>query len=333
MTKRAVGIELARQRADALLQQKALSTIQPVPVESLVEDLGVEILETRLDGADAQLVVGVYSTTILIADRLTDAADQRWAIAHELGHLLLKHPTPPVAELCRPRPRPQITRQRDNEAESDAFASALLIHSASTSELRDCSPMTLEAPARLAERCCVPLTAAALRITEESLRSCAAVLSERGTIRWVSPSWRFFTRYGVTLAPGQPVPRRSMAQRYRDGGVPPGGPHIVAPGTWMDHPDWVVVLEHSMSTGDPDTVLTMIWCLDEVPTASDLWLELRAPQFVRNCMLDKLQAAEEASRIRRELIDIAARPPVPGDTTWFIGPDGSYARPGLLRLR
>lgn len=67
---------------------------------------------------------------------------------------------------------------------------------------------------------------------------------------------------GLSARP--PVPWRSMAQRYRDSGMLPKGPHIVAPGTWIDHPDWVVVLEHSMPTSDPDTVLTMLWCLDQI---------------------------------------------------------------------
>jgi Zn-dependent peptidase ImmA (M78 family) len=333
MTKRAVGIELARQRARELLHRTPLTKNRPVPIEAVAEALGVELIVTRLDGASAQLIQGAHSASILLSDRLTDAADRRWAIAHELGHLLLDHPASPAAELCRPRPHLQTAKQRDGEAESDAFASALLIRPEAISEIRDVRPMTLGAPALLAERCRVPLTAAAIRITEESLRSCAAVLSERGTIRWVSPSWRFFTRYGATLAPGQPIPSSSTAQHYRDRAAIPWDPCISGRSAWIDRPDWVLVFEHSMPTPEPDTVLTMLWCLDELTaTTSDPWLH-RAPKFVRDCLLDMLRAAEEIRRSRKELIDIAAQPSVPGDTTWHIGPDGSYARPGFLKLR
>jgi hypothetical protein len=193
--------------------------------------------------------------------------------------------------------------------------------------------MTLGAPALLAERCCVPLTAAAIRITEESLRSCAAVLSERGTIRWVSPSWRFFTRYGATLAPGQPIPSSSTARHYRDRSAIPWEPCISGRNAWIDRPDWVLVFEHSMPTSEPDTVLTMLWCLDELTTTTSApWLH-RAPKFVRDCMLDKLRAAEEIRRTRKALIDIAAQSPVPDDTTLYFAPDGSYARRGFLKLR
>lgn len=333
MTKRAMGIELARQRARDLLQRRPLANIQPVPIEALVEDLGVELIVTRLDGASAQLIEGAHGASILISDRLTDAADRRWAIAHELGHLLLDHPSPPAAELCRPRPHPQTAKQRDGEAESDAFASALLIRPEVISEVRDLSPMTLGAPALLAERCCVPLTAAAIRITEESLRSCAGVLSERGTIRWVSPSWRFFTRYGATLVPGQSVPPSSTPQHYRDRAAIPWEPQISGRDAWIDRPDWVLVFEHSIPAGEPDTVLTMLWCLDELTTTtSDPWLD-RAPKFVRDCLLDKQRAIEELRRSRKALIDIAAQPPVPDDTTLYFAPDGSYARRGFLKLR
>lgn len=227
----------------------------------------------------------------------------------------------------------RTAKQRDGEAESDAFASALLIRSETASEVRDLSPMTLDAAAQLAEVCGIPLTAAAIRITEESLRSCAAVLSERRTIAWVSPSWRFFARYGATLTPGQPLPSSSTAEHYLGSGAPPAGPQISHPNAWINRPDWVLVFEHSMAIGEPDTVLTMLWCLDEATTVSVPWLDLRAPQFVRDCMLDKLQAAEQIRRTRKVLIDIASQRPVPGDTTWHIGPDGSYARPGFLRLR
>lgn len=335
MTNRAVGIELARQRAHEVLHRTPLAKNQPVPIEALAKALGVELIVTRLDGASAQLIEGPHSASILLSDRLTDAADRRWAIAHELGHLLLDHPAPPAAELCRPRPHPhpQMAKQRDSEAESDAFASALLIRPEAISEIRDVRPMTLGAPALLAERCRVPLTAAAIRITEESLRSCAAVLSERGTIRWVSPSWRFFTRYGAPLAPGQPIPSSSTAQHYSDRSAIPWEPCISGRNAWIERPSWVLVFEHSMPTSEPDTVLTMLWSLDELTTtASDPQLH-RTPKFVRDCLLDMLRAAEEIRRSRKELIDIAAQPPVPGDTTWYIGPDGSYARPGFLRLR
>ena len=126
MTLREAGIERARLEASKLLKRFGVESVNHVNVEVFAARLHVELVEAPLDGATAQLVVGNGRASIVLSDRLTDPADRRGAIAHELGHFVLKHPSIPIAELCAPRTRDHFSDSPDIEDEANGFALELL---------------------------------------------------------------------------------------------------------------------------------------------------------------------------------------------------------------
>jgi Zn-dependent peptidase ImmA (M78 family) len=126
MTLREVGILNARREAGRLLRRFGVESVNHVNVEGFAARLNIAILEAPLDGASAQLLVGKGRASIVLSDRLTDPAARRRAIAHELGHYVLNHPSLPIGELCSPRVREPLADQRDIEDEANGFAVRLL---------------------------------------------------------------------------------------------------------------------------------------------------------------------------------------------------------------
>ncbi len=291
MTFQSEGIECARLAAQELLDQFGVESVDHVRVEAFAERLGVELIETELHGADAQLVVGAGRAHILLSDRLTDPAARRWAICHELGHFVLEHDAAPAADLCAPRARCRARRRhrRHQEDEANGFAMVVLMPADELAAVCDARPMTLEACARLAERCSVPLAAAACRITEVTFRICAAVLSKDGTVRRASPSLRFLALYGRGIAVGKQLDPQSLAGQFFQSGVVRGDPQLVPTSVWLDgYAGDSRILEHSVMLREPGTVLTMLWAPSEPRVARDIGLNLGKTSRARDYMLGEL---------------------------------------------
>lgn len=287
------GLERARRKAT-----EVLDTFGIISPAGLARERGIGLRTVAMTGARAQLVGGPRGTFILLADSITDPADLRWSIAHELGHFELGHPAQPIAELCTPRPWPPDRRRRrrcrDLENEADEFAMSLLMQGAIVAGFCDAGPMTMDVVAELANVCGAPLAASAIRITETSHRMCAAVLSQHGAIRWASPSLRFLTYVGDRMpTPGQPLGCGSLARRYFETGRLSDEPREVPGDAWIEElPTATAIQEHSVSIG-PSTVLTMLWAPNEptIPRPCDLGPGLMA--LVRDLFLsdDQQRAA------------------------------------------
>jgi hypothetical protein len=256
------GIARARQEARNLLKRFGVESVQHVDVEAFAASLNVQVVEAQLRGAAAQLVVTGRRARILLSGRIEHVAMRRAAIAHELGHFLLEHPSPPMAELCAPRPQAPCSDVRDVENEANAFALELLTPARAVRKVCHSRPLTLGWAAQLSVACWVPIEAAAIRITELSDRMCAAVLCTRDGIVWCSPSKPFLDELGGwlgdTLFPGHPLDRRSLAWRvlHRGEVCEPG---LVPSAAWLGALGHPPLLEHSAPVGTPGTVLTMLW--------------------------------------------------------------------------
>jgi Zn-dependent peptidase ImmA (M78 family) len=99
------GIDNARREANKLLRRFGVMTAGHVNVEGFARRLNLHLVDAPLHGATAQLVVSPGHACIVLADRLRDPGERRWAVAHELGHYVLQHRAPPPETLLGPRPR------------------------------------------------------------------------------------------------------------------------------------------------------------------------------------------------------------------------------------
>jgi transcriptional regulator with XRE-family HTH domain len=78
-----------RDTADALLEAAGIIS-PPVPVEDLVRDCGVRVLAWDLEDIDG-LVIELDTGAVIWVNREQARTRQRFTLAHELGHHLLRH--------------------------------------------------------------------------------------------------------------------------------------------------------------------------------------------------------------------------------------------------
>ena len=257
-------IARAREQARDLHRRFGVESVQHVDVYAFAERLGVKIVKTRLDGATAQLVVKGRRARILLSNRLDDPALIRAAIAHELGHYVLKHPSPPVAELCSPRPVTPTSSTRDIESEAHAFALELLTPTRAVESFCRRRDPDLALCGQLSIAAWVPIEHAAIRIAETSPHICAPVLSTHTGISWVAPSRRFVVELGASLGlalrEGHALDSRSLAWRILDQSTP-CDPAKVPAEAWLGMPG-LPLFENSAPVGYRGGVLTMLWAAD-----------------------------------------------------------------------
>jgi hypothetical protein len=291
------GIELARLSAMEWMDQSGADT-----PEEYAAWRGVQLRDTRLDGTDGQLVVGPQGAYILLADRLSDRA-RRWVIAHELGHLELVHPAAPAAELCTPTPRRSRGErwERDYEDEANQWGATATMRDAVVARFCDTLPLTVYDAAQLAEICGVPLSAAAIRLTEATFRVCAVIVSLHGVIQGTSPSLRFLmlaNRMQLSrLSPGNSVPRGSRTRTVCETGSRRDDPMLVRAAKWFDGMSpraWV--REHAVTLDHRGYVLTMLSTPCDVDAERDLKMPPHAMAFVRDYVLSSERALADFNR-------------------------------------
>jgi Zn-dependent peptidase ImmA (M78 family) len=105
---RQLGLRLATNSAKALYQRFGIQRPEHINVPAIAAALGVKVVEGKLDGAQARLLHGPVPT-IRVSNAIS-VEEQRFGIAHELGHFVGDHPPAQVDALCqrgRVRPAPK----------------------------------------------------------------------------------------------------------------------------------------------------------------------------------------------------------------------------------
>jgi hypothetical protein len=250
-----------RRAARALLQRFGVEAIEHIHVEGFAARLDVRISLAPLGGAAAQLIApGDGPAEILLSDRVRDLGARRFNIAHELGHYVLRHPSPSFAEMCTPLADGQgLSRIRGNEVDANVFASELLMPEPLVRSACDVRWASLEPGLQISAAFRVPARAGVVRFIELTTLPCAVVLSKRGAVRWTAPSAAF----PWAIAHGRPLDRRSIAWSCFDHGGLRAGAQLVPGAAWLDGSVDMPLMEHSVSPDNRDTVLTMLAVPDE----------------------------------------------------------------------
>jgi IrrE N-terminal-like domain len=250
--RRAERLAEARRHARRLHGRLGVRSADHVRVEAMAEYLGAEICEGTMEGASAQLVSHGDRTVIMLARHVTDPGAQRFSIAHELGHLLMRHPSTP---LVTGWPRRREQRRKHLEVEANAFAAELLMPSMLLRRRCEVSPVDLKVPRQIAAEFKVSLPASAIRFVELTSEPCAAVMSERGVVRWAASSASF--RHPIRR--GRRVARDSLAWHYFAAGTVPEQPQRVPARAWLERSREAEIIEHATGSPELGTVLSMLW--------------------------------------------------------------------------
>lgn len=174
----------ARTAARLLLRRLGMewTTTAPVDVEAVARGMGVRVVEAPLTGALAQLIVHGASARILLSPHVSDPGRRRAAIAHELGHYVLRHPSATAAEIAGEAGQDRRAADpdaRDHEAEADCFAGELLAPPATVDALRHAfSPEPRGCTDLAGATSRTPIHLEAPRIAERNDRACAIAIAD-----------------------------------------------------------------------------------------------------------------------------------------------------------
>lgn len=128
MAKRRLAIE---EQVSLLLHQHGI-TKPPVPVDRLIRLLGIKIVMKSMDNKVSGFILQENGKSLIAVNSFHPAVRQRFTMAHELGHFLLKHK--PNGMIVDDNDFPLLWRDdkaaqgsNAHEREANLFASALLM--------------------------------------------------------------------------------------------------------------------------------------------------------------------------------------------------------------
>jgi Zn-dependent peptidase ImmA (M78 family) len=251
--------------AKAFLDRFDVRCAQDIRLEEFALHLGARVISAPLDGAEAQLVRTDARSTIILSDRIVDPSARRFNLAHELGHLVLAHPSPSVTDLaCSPK---GWTKSRGLEHEASAWGSEVLMPGHLVGPLCDGAPANLDVPRRIASAYTVALAASAIRFTELTTERCAAVYCVDGKVKWCARSKGFRKR----IKRGTPVHHSSVAADFFASGELDERPQPVRAEAWLKVAKKaadVELAEHAVAFPKDNATLSMLWISE--PAASDV---------------------------------------------------------------
>lgn len=258
---RQAGIWDARRAARAYVTRLGIDRPEHIRIDAIAKRLAtlrgyrLRIIEAPLDGADSQLIRTPGAVTIIISARITDPAARKFIIGHELGHLMLDHPSLPSHRIGDAATKPTANEVRDYEAEANAFASELTMPYVLVREWCRHAPVNLDVPWLISKSFGVSILAAARRYAELSPACCAAVFSAHRRVLWCTAS-RTLTVPVVRsrqLAPG------TVAAAFWEAGHVHEREQLVPANAWFMTSADVSIVEHATASHEHRTVLSMLW--------------------------------------------------------------------------
>lgn len=253
---RDLWVRKARDAARALSRRFGVTAPAHINIEAFAARLGATVTVGPLEGAIAQLVRVGREAHIIVSERITDACAVRFSIAHELGHLVLGHPSRPPSELCGGvRGGLGSQDERNLELEANAFAGELLMPSHLVQRSCEVSPVSMDIPWRIAREYNVSILASAIQFTALASERCAAVFSARREVVWTAASATF----DRDIPRGKRIDPESVAWDFFANGTLDDRAQPVPADAWFDTPAEVDIVEHSIASPQHGTVLSLLW--------------------------------------------------------------------------
>lgn len=234
------------------------------PTELVLEDIamaqGIVVMDGPLDSALARLVRSGDMGIARINNRIRQAGQRRFAIAHEIGHWRLHEK---MTHLLACTEEDMIPSAQSNalEAEASIFAGALLMPEfLFTSRVASRRPTTSTIK-DVADYFGTSITATAMRYVETSNDYCVFVLSEKNRIRW----WRASQSFGdhdLWIENRTTLPSSSPAANFFRGEGVPVRPQRVDFNQWLGdlphiHADEVI--EQAIPLPSYNQVISLVW--------------------------------------------------------------------------
>lgn len=244
--------------------------------EEIAWQRGAVILEEKLAGSEARLIICRPKSIITVSTTIGDANRRRFGATHEIGHMEMHRNQCSVfncskSDLDSGGGKERVSPSLENEA--NEFASHLLMPDQFYSPLCKEADPNLSVIRDLADKFRVSLTAAALRFIRISKEPLALVISSSSFIRWFEAN-EDFLKLGLFVDVGNPLGRETVAFRTFQGIPIPARPRQVVLSAWMRpghyHPK-ATLSEQSLSMPSYKSVLSLLW-VNEVIDDDD-WID------------------------------------------------------------
>ncbi len=232
-----------------------------IDVEKLAEILGAEIEYGHLDGAKARVVQIGDRARIIISKSIVGVGAIRFCIAHEIGHLLLKHYAQgDVLGRAFKRQRtcePLASGTDAIERDACVFATELLMPTSLAAPMCQVAPVSFDPVRAIASAFATSMQASTMRFVELTTERCAVVYMKRGRVVWAKKSAGF----NAWIPDGRAVAPNSAASDYFDGGDLAVS-RVLPAATWFPREKLAkdaAVYEHMTAIPEQAAAFSLLW--------------------------------------------------------------------------
>jgi Zn-dependent peptidase ImmA (M78 family) len=259
----------AEGRADQLISELQIADASEIDIEAIAMARGALVIDGGLSGAEARLARSSRLSFIRVNLEIPEPGRRRFAIAHELGHLLLQQSS--QFALCTDKDLVPFYTNSPDELEASVFAASLLMPTTMFEPLCRTAKPSLKYVAELAQRVQVTLTAAATRYIQFCPHRCCLVASTNGKIRY----HRKTNDFGYFIAPRENLNLDTYAADFFRGERLPAEMREVKATAWLEGKridSSKTILEESIPMPSYGSVLTLLWIdkdIDQYLTGED----------------------------------------------------------------
>jgi Zn-dependent peptidase ImmA (M78 family) len=251
-------VSISKIKACVVLRDLKIKEPDDISVEDIAWTRGAVVIEDGLRGADARLIYtpGVLPGIIRVNATIPHLGRKRFAIAHELGHMELKHNPGAPTECGEKQFVLWYKSQNDKEVEANLFAAELLMPEVMFSKKLEKTIPSLELIATLADEFRTTLTASAIRYIDLCQEQCAIVFSTGGKIQWSRRSPDFHR----WITPGRILSSYSVAADFFQRGDLSEKMETVRRDAWVENAsERETIREQSRALRSYDSVLSLLW--------------------------------------------------------------------------
>jgi Zn-dependent peptidase ImmA (M78 family) len=251
-------VSMSRIKAGVILHSLQIKEPAEISIEDIAWTRGAIVLENGLRGADARLIYtpGVLPAIIRVNATIPHLGRRRFAIAHELGHMELKHNPGAPTECGEKQFALWYKSQNDKEVEANLFAAELLMPEDMVRRKLEKTLPSLDLIEKLADEFQTTLTATAIRYIDLCEEQCAVVFCTDGKVAWTRRSPQFHR----WIVPGRKVSSYSIAADFSQMGEVSGGMETVRRDAWFENAsERETIKEQSRALPSYNSVLSLLW--------------------------------------------------------------------------
>jgi Zn-dependent peptidase ImmA (M78 family) len=251
-------VSIAKVKAGVILRDLKIKEPDDISVEDIAWTRGAVVVENGLRGADARLLYtpGILPAIIRVNATISHPGKRRFAIAHELGHMELKHNPGAPTECGEKQFVLWYKSQNDKEVEANLFAAELLMPETMFRRKLEKTVPSFELIEKLADEFQTTLTATATRYIDLCEEQCAIVFSTGGKVIWNRRSSDFHR----WIAPGKNISSYSLTADFFETGHLSDKMETVRRDAWVENAsERETIKEQSRALRSYDSVLSLLW--------------------------------------------------------------------------